>query len=66
MTKTDICNFRVDLAEVHAWEARRAFVDTVAKGESGAGPCPLLANSDFIMSMYAAHSSAGRGTFCNI
>ncbi|CAK0760877.1 hypothetical protein CVIRNUC_002808 [Coccomyxa viridis] len=26
---------RVDLAEVHAWEARRAFVETVAKGESG-------------------------------
>ena len=40
MIKADLVNLRVDLAEVHAWEARRAFVETVAKGESGAGVSP--------------------------
>ena len=43
MTKADVCILREDLAEVHAWEARRAFVETVAKGESGAGLPPLTA-----------------------
>ena len=57
MTKADVCILRVDLAEVHAWEARRAFVETVARGESGAG-LPPLDDSDLIMCMYAAHSSS--------
>ena len=56
----------MDLAEVHAWEARRAFVETVAKGESGARIAPFLIDSDVVMNLYAARSSASRSMSCNV
>ena len=46
---------RVDLAEIHAWEARQAFAKTVAKGESGARPETALSSTlctkDFVSPM---------------
>ena len=35
------CLRRVDMSDIHAWRARRAFVENVAQGESGASPGPL-------------------------
>ena len=54
------------LLKSHAWEARRAFVETVAKGESGARIAPFLIDSDVVMNLYAARSSASRSMSCNV